>query len=158
YTFNVQPSGSTPPPPVIGTPLTLDSVVSQAISVAGERDVYTFTLAQPARLYFDTLTSTSTILWSLAGPAGAAVRNRPFNASDGATLSANPVLALPAGAYALTVAGSGSSTGAYQFRLWDLASAVAITPGTAFSGSLGPANETDLYRFAATAGDRFFFD
>ena len=35
---------------------------------------------------------------------------------------------------------------------------MALTPGTPVSGELNPANETDLYRFTAAAGDRFYFD
>ena len=52
----------------------------------------------------------------------------------------------------------GDQTGAYSFRLWDLAQATPLTPGTPVSGTLSPANETDLYRFTAAAGDRFSFD
>src|SRR5262249_58508605 len=58
----------------------------------------------------------------------------------------------------LTVDATGDQTGAYAFRLWDLAQATALAPGTPVSGSLSPANETDLYRFSANAGDRFLFD
>src|SRR5947207_8324215 len=54
--------------------------------------------------------------------------------------------------------GVGDATGAYQFRLLDLASATALTPGTPVNGTLDPATETDLYRFTAAAGDQFFFD
>ena len=77
-----------------------------------------------------------------------------------------------AGDYTLTVTGGSllqnnvlgleqgppGETGPYQFRLSDLAAATALTPGTPVSGSLDPANETDLYRFTAAAGDRFYFD
>src|SRR4030095_4835752 len=40
----------------------------------------------------------------------------------------------------------------------DLASATAINPGTAVSGTLNPGNASDFYRFDARAGDRFYFD
>src|SRR5262249_20742081 len=53
---------------------------------------------------------------------------------------------------------AGSSTGNYSLRLSELSSATPLTPGTAVSGGLAPANETDFYRFTASAGDRFFFD
>ncbi len=58
----------------------------------------------------------------------------------------------------LTVDGALGATGAYGFRLWDLAQAAPLTPGAPVSGALDPANETDLYRFDAAAADRFFFD
>src|SRR5262249_35060533 len=128
------------------------------IAVAGEQDVYTFTLAAPSQLLFDSLTNNGSLTWTLTGPAGAAVTNRPFNASDTFNNSTNPVLSLPAGNYVLRVQGSGGATGAYSFRLWDLAQATALTPGTPVSADLTPTNETDLYRFSAAAGSQFYFD
>src|SRR5438477_1189237 len=78
--------------------------------------------------------------------------------TDNSTISLHAALQIMAGDYTLTVAASGSTTGNYAFRLWDLAQATPLTPGTPVSGSLSPASETDLYRFDAAAGDRFFFD
>ena len=40
----------------------------------------------------------------------------------------------------------------------DIAQATAITSGTVISGQLNPANETDIYRFNASAGDQYYFD
>ena len=79
-------------------------------------------------MYFDSLTNNSNLNWTLVGPAGTAVSNRSFSGSDGLNLSGNPVLNLVAGTYQLTVAASGSTTGAYQFRLWDLAGRVVRHP------------------------------
>ena len=90
-------------------------------------------------------------------PGGTAVSNRSFTGSDGFFGPSNPVLSLPAGAYTLTVAGSGQATGAYSFRLPDLAAGATVTPGTAVSGTLSPANSTDIYRFTASAGDSYYF-
>src|SRR5262249_56366487 len=107
--------------------------------------------------YFDALTNNANLNWTLAGPTGTVVSARPFTSSDGFNFSSTPALNLVAGDYVLTIAGQGTTTGAYSFRLWDLAQATALTPGTPVSSDLSPANETDLYRFAANAGDRFFF-
>jgi RHS repeat-associated protein len=63
---------------------------------------------------------------------------------------------LPAGSYTLTVFGSGQTTGAYSFRLLDLAQA-AVIPDTTVSGTLSPANSTDAYQFHANAGDKYYF-
>ena len=60
--------------------------------------------------------------------------------------------------YTLTVDGQGDAAGAYEFRLLDLAVGAALPPGTPVGGSLAPANETDVYRFTAAAGDQFYFD
>src|SRR5262249_54078569 len=91
------------------------------------------------------------------GPAGTAVAGRSFTASDSGSI-ANPVLSLVAGDYTLTVQATGGVTGAYQLRLSDLRQAAALTPGRLVVGDLAPANETDLYRFDAAAGQKFFFD
>src|SRR5262249_32247655 len=118
---------------------------------------YAFTLPSASLLYFDALTSNFQLNWTLTGPAGNAVFLRSFNQSDATSTSANPVLNLVAGDYTLTI-GAGGTTAPYSFRLFDLGQATPITPGTPVSGSLSPANETDLYRFDASAGDRFYFD
>src|SRR5207253_10817195 len=100
----------------------------------------------PATLYFDSLINDSNNLnWSLNGPGGAVVSGRSFCGSLSRAIS-DPQLRLPAGSYTLTVDASGDAVGAYSFRLLDLAGATTITPGTPFSGSLSPGNETDLFK------------
>src|SRR5262249_24886268 len=161
YAFTVQPQGNVPPPaPPPSTPYALGSLVSDSLAAAGEQDRYSFTLSSASLLYFDALTNDANLTWSLAGPAGTAVSNRFFTQSDGRDVPffINPVLNLPAGDYPLTVQATGGFTGAYQFRLWDLRQASALTPGSVVGGSLAPANETDLYRFDAAAGQQFYFD
>jgi small nuclear ribonucleoprotein (snRNP)-like protein/putative NADH-flavin reductase len=150
YAFNVQPVADG------NSTLTIGATVSGTIDETGERDHYNFTLAAATRLAFDSFTNNSNINWSLVGPAGLFVDQRLFTSSD--SFDGNPLLNLPAGNYTLTVDGVGDATGPYQFRLLDLASATAITPGTAISGTLDPATETDLYSFTAAAGDQFSFD
>src|SRR5262245_65587937 len=39
-----------------------------------------------------------------------------------------------------------------------MSQASSLLPGTPVSGDWNPGNETDLYRFSASAGDRFYFD
>lgn len=155
YSLNVQFDGNVAPI-FSGTPLILGSTVNGNLTTAGQQDHYIFTLAANAQLYFDSLTNNSNIQWSLSGPIGTAVSNRSFTASDDGTVS-NPALELPAGNYILTVSGSGQSTGAYWFRLSDLSTATVLTPGTPVSGSLAPANSTNLYQFQAAAGQPFYF-
>src|SRR5205085_11857624 len=127
------------------------------ISPTGEQDNYTFTLANPATLYFDSLTNDNRLRRRLIRTAGTHISNRNFNQSDSVDIS-DPQLRLPAGSYTLTVDGVGDEVTPYSFRLLDLATATPITPGTPFSGTLNPANETDAVKFTANAGDQFYFD
>ncbi|WP_164103003.1 RHS repeat-associated core domain-containing protein [Candidatus Laterigemmans baculatus] len=158
YTFNIQPLGNVPPIPFAGDPLQLDTSTANAIVNAGEQDRYTFTLASAAQLYFDTLTDRGDLTWTLQGPSGTIVDQRPLNQADSWWGLGDPMLKLVSGSYLLTVEGSGDATGDYEFRLRDLEEAPLLVPGTPIHGSLTPANESDLFQFAATSGDRFFFD
>jgi RHS repeat-associated protein len=158
YTFNVLPQGNVPPTPVVGVSLVLGQLTAGAVSVSGEKDVYTFALPSDSHLYFDSQTNNLNLRWTLVGPAGTAVNARQFSRSDAGDETGDSVFRLPAGDYALTVDGSGTSTGSYQFKLHDLAASPALTPGTPVAAELNPANETDLYQFTAAAGDRFYFD
>jgi hypothetical protein len=70
--------------------------VSGTIAVPGEQDRYSFTLNCDAKLYFDSRSGSSSINWSLDGPAGTVVSARSFAASDGIDVG-NLVLNLVAG-------------------------------------------------------------
>src|SRR5207244_4487346 len=101
------------------------------------------------------LTNNPQLHWSLDGPIGNLVNNRSFTLD--AQNIGNPVLALSAGDYTLSVSANGDTTGGYQFRLFDLATANSIAPGTPVSDTLNPANATKAYQFTlATAGEYFF--
>ncbi|TAK52487.1 MAG: LEPR-XLL domain-containing protein, partial [Gammaproteobacteria bacterium] len=134
------------------------ATVSGSLDLAGETDQYTFTLDEPARIVFDSLTNRVDLAWSLTGPDGAAVAVRSFSASDSAEAPESPVLELAAGQYSLTVDGTADATGDYSFRLLDLAKAAELPEGVAQAETLEAGNETRVYRFDANAGDRFFID
>src|SRR5205807_1214853 len=105
---------------------------------------------------FDSLTNNANLQWSMSGPAGAVVSNFAFNASDNALN--NPVLALTAGDYILTVAAASQVTGSYSFRLSDLASASPFSLNAQVGGKLDPASSTNLHQFSAKAGDALYFE
>jgi len=88
------------------------------------------------------------------------VSARSFTASDSLEFGtgATPVLDLVAGDYTLMVDAPADQTSPYAFRLFDLSQATSYTPGTVTEATLSPSRETDLYRFEATAGERFYFD
>jgi len=66
-------------------------------------------------------------------------------------------LDLSAGTYSVTVNAVADATGSYSFRLINADQATPIVAGTAVTGTLDPANQTNVYQFTANAGDRFYF-
>src|SRR6185503_3273717 len=142
--------------------LALDATISEAIEQPGQRDRYTFTLEDSKQLVFDALTNDFALRWALSGPRGFVVDGRSFNGSDGTAFASSPVLDLVAGTYTLTIARDQSQTGAYSFRLLDVAAAPAFTPGTPVNGGFGgaqqaPGNGTNIHRFNVVAGEQFTF-
>ena len=153
YAFTLQPDGNAPISPLTGAPLTIGAVISGTLATNSATTNYVFTLATPARLYFDVLTNAG-FSWSLTGPQGVVVNNRYFLSSDSTDIS-DPLLPLPAGTYQLAVTGS---AGDYLFELLDFASATAMTPGVVVSNTLAPADRTVFYQFSGTAGQQFYFN
>lgn len=137
-------------------PLALDATIAGEITTPGQAHRYAFTLAAERRVYFDALTSSSNLRWSLSGPTGEIVNELPLTSSD--ALSAFAVRTLPAGAYVLTLDASGDAVGPFSFRLLDLANAAPLNFAAETTGRLEPFAKTDLYQFTAAAGDRFTFD
>jgi hypothetical protein len=157
YSIDVRFEGNTPPPGLSGSSLTMNAVQSGDLATAGQVDSYIFTLSDRTLFYFDALTNDGNIRWDLRGPRGVEVTNQRFTSSDSFNTN-DPVQEFIAGDYQLDIYAPSGTPGEYSFRVVDLESANSITPGTAFSGELGPGNETELYRFDAVAGERFLFD
>ncbi|MBL8533517.1 MAG: putative Ig domain-containing protein, partial [Betaproteobacteria bacterium] len=133
--------------------LALGQTVSSNLGAANEIDRYTFTLDAPALLAFDSLVNLDNVRWSLTGPQGTLVSGRTLSNAD--SYEANPVVSAPAGTYVLQITGAAA---AYSFRVLDLGTATEIVSGALVEGTLQPANETELYRFEADAGDLVYFD
>ena len=151
YSFNVQKVTDEQ------YPLTVGDTVNGSVAHVGQRDFYSFSLGEAKQLYFDAL-STSNVNWSLVGPRGAVVSGRNFTSTDSASFGGSAIYDLVAGYYTLVIDGNADMVGDYSFRVLDIAQATTLTPGTDVSGQLSPANETDLYQFNVTAGERFYFD
>jgi hypothetical protein len=133
--------------------------IQGTIDVPGETDSYVFTVDQPKKVYFDSQTPNPGLTWSLSGPDGAKVTDRSLASSDSAGAGAtSPILGLVSGDYTLSVSGMADVTGAYKFRLMDLANATPIQPAADISGQLAPGSATNLYSFTGTAGDHLFLD
>ncbi|MDO9047917.1 MAG: LEPR-XLL domain-containing protein [Methylobacter sp.] len=151
YSFNVQKVTDDQ------STLSLGSTVNGSIAHAGQRDFYSFSLSESKQLYFDAL-SNSNVNWTLTDPRGAVVSGRNFTSTDAGSLGGSAIYDLIAGDYTLIIDGNTDMVGNYSFRVLDIAQATALTPGTTVSSQLSPANETDLYQFNVTAGERFYFD
>ena len=135
------------------------TTISGSLDAPGETDRYNFTLDSDRFVYFDSLTNNAGIRWTLDGPRGAVVTNRPLSQSDSfESLDGAQVMALVAGDYRLSVDGNADATGTYAFRLLDPTDAQPLVPGAPVTTTLDPANSTTVFSFAASRGDRFFFD
>ncbi|MBM3523459.1 MAG: hypothetical protein FJX57_10925, partial [Alphaproteobacteria bacterium] len=152
YTFNLQKVTDE------AAAYTLGTKIDSTIAHVGQVDRYTFSLAADAFLYFDQLTYTSQLNWSLTGPRGT-IESRHFQQTDSYNRGAEAVAFFAAaGDYTLVIDGSDDFTGNYAFRLLDLSTATTITPGISTSGTLSPGNETDLFKFVAPAGQEIYID
>jgi large repetitive protein len=95
----------------------------------------------------DALLAQRAFIWSLSGPAGIEVDSRTLSDDGSYTYgSTSQLLRLIPGAYTLTVSGSSDEVGDYAFRLLNVSDTSTLTPGALQSGSLNPANRTDVYR------------
>ncbi|MHC5537390.1 Ig-like domain-containing protein [Singulisphaera rosea] len=145
-TFNVRPVTD------VTASLTLGTPVSSSIAIPNQQRIYTFTLASPTRLWFDSQVSSSNLSWSLSTSQWTIISNARFSWDD------RNLGLLPAATYTLTVAGNGDVTGDFRFNLVDLAAATPITLGSSVTGSLSPASSSAFYRFSGTAGSSVYVD
>lgn len=124
------------------------------INTPGQADHYTFTGTAGQQLYLDGITG-SNLLAVLTAPSGSA---------DGVSYSYlysdnGPFTLAESGTFTLTVSGNtGPTTGAYSFRLADVASAQALAFNTPAGGTLTPGTSTQLYAVSGTAGQTVFFN
>jgi hypothetical protein len=128
----------------------LGAVVAGSIT-AGLRLTNTFTAPAGTLVYFDNLDrTTSAVVVELRDPANAQVF------FIGTTADSGPYFLSRSGTYSLIIGGANqNSSGAYRFRLFDLAStAASLTLNNQVKATLTPAWKTDVYTFTGTAGQR----
>ncbi|MBI4937393.1 MAG: hypothetical protein HY846_04120, partial [Nitrosomonadales bacterium] len=134
--------------------ITLGNTVAGSLATTAEIDRFRLILADNRTICFDNLnTNYSLCQWSLVGPQGTVSAGRTIGASDSAEGAA--IYTLGPGEYTFSLY---SGSGSYSFRVLDLTASTQITPGTAASGTLNPANSTQAYKLDVTAGDRYYFD
>ncbi len=137
--------------------------IDDSIGTAGEVDTYTFEAQAGQRVYFDALDSDGVAVWSLADPSGTQVFTHAL------VSSVDPGLYVVdrTGTYTISVQGSGDRTGAYGFKVWDVAELeISIAIGDTVSdgvpvagaGNIESAGGQDIYLFDGQAGQRVYFD
>ncbi len=138
-------------------------MIEGEIGVQGEKDCYEFTVEESRRVVFDSLTNRSDLNWTLTGPDGeVVVAARAFSDSDASSSNAS-AYELKAGKYTITIDGKEDALGAYALRIIDATAAVPLQDGRfdfgiPREGSLERGNDTAVYSFRATAGDKFFME
>ena len=125
--------------------------IDGTISVQGEQDQFEFSVEEQRRVVFDSLTNRSDLNWKLEGPNGQIGSDR-FSDTN------SPAYALDPGKYKITVDADSDALGDYSLRIIDADAAADMTPGHDVNGTLNSGNKTAVYRFSATAGNKFFFD
>ncbi|NER35197.1 MAG: DUF4114 domain-containing protein [Oscillatoria sp. SIO1A7] len=143
-------------PETITVPYTIGDVIDSSIDEKGERDIYSFQGTPGQQLWFDSLTSTSSINARLYSPTGKDIWGWRGQGVNGDRL---PTILDEAGTYRLVVDGSNATTGAYSFRLLDLAAATETFTGQPIAGDFGSTGrETHIYYFDASEGQYLYFD
>ncbi|HEX4878947.1 MAG TPA: LEPR-XLL domain-containing protein, partial [Limnobacter sp.] len=129
--------------------------IQGSIDVQGEQDVYQFTVEEPRRVVFDSLTSRNDLNWRLDGPNGQ-VTARTFSATD--WYASTTAFELEPGTYQITADGTQDALGAYALRIIDAEAATPLTLNEPVQGQLPNGNETAVYKFQAQAKQRLYFD
>jgi hypothetical protein len=133
------------------------------IESTGGQDIYLFDAQAGQRVYFDALDSDGVAVWSLIDPSG---RQLFYHGLDTSTDPGRFAME-ESGTYSILVHGSGDSTGAYRFKIWDAAAQeITIAVGdtvsngvpTVGAGNIESAGGQDIYLFEGQVGQRVFFD
>ena len=132
--------------------------IAGEITQPGEQDTYSIAIAEPTRVFFDSMTDVD-LTWRLQGPDGTDLKSA-FNRNDGYYAGYSSERSLPLaqdlvrGTYTLTVEGVGSTTGDYELRLRDLDAEVqVVTSGETVNGTLPSGKETAVYAIDGKAGE-----
>jgi RHS repeat-associated protein len=140
------------------TPLAFDQLTQADFTAPIQDIVYTFQGSAGQRLFLDQLnansSSSTAFSASLVGPS------KGLNLlPQGITFDSSRLIVLPeSGEYRLTLPHRGATPEIVRFRLLNLDTAPLITLGSPQQGTISLAEEADLFRFEATAGQRLTLD
>lgn len=125
------------------TSLILGTTVNSNIGTPGEEDFYVFEGTAGQRLYFDGITGNFSV--QFLSPSGQSLF---FNNTDN---DQAPFSLIESGTYRLRIDGSGATTGNYDFRLFDTATAPTLNFGVTNEGTLNPGTTSQLFKFQGSA-------
>lgn len=134
-------------------PMTVGSVVSDRIDTFGQRIRYTFSMTRPGLVLFDNLDDRLQLNLTLQGPLAT-----PFFNSDVryAEAESRQLKALPPGDYVATIFEPVGQTNSFRFRFLDAVDAPTMTPGEPVTVTFAESRSSEILRFSARAGDRFY--
>jgi len=129
--------------------LTFAATVSGTLDEPGEEDRFTFTGSVGQRILYDALQSDyENLTASVVTPSGGSLFSGNSDSDQGMfTLTES-------GTHTLVQKAPSDFTGAYSFRLLDLAAGSLVTYGTTVSNQLIPQVSAQLYRISGVAGQR----
>jgi len=159
--FAVTKRGTTPPVDLTGQSIVPGETLSGVLTGADEVDRYVFTLTEPGRLTFDSLSNQSGAAFRLFDAVGQitddwVLSNGPQTAvSRRDVVNDDPALELAAGTYLLEIAARRADAGSYAFRLVDHGAAPVLTDGVATEQLLSPGNGSIVFGLDVTAGERW---
>lgn len=157
YDFSLEWLDAVPetPPTPSGVPLSLNTVTAVDLNGPAHEFHYSFNLTQDSVLFFDSLVGRSDVRWTLSGPGGAILENKPFTPLDAP--NDDDVWSLPAGSYRLQITKEPTATGNVTFKVVNLLSSTVplLASAVPAHGALPSGNQAVIYAIDAAAGDRF---
>ena len=150
-------------PDEITAPMELGSLDSPKsvygeITEKGERDIYTFDGVVGQRILFDRLFLNTTYYNShsinIVNPSGQSIWSRSLYSGD----DTRPIILPESGLYQVKIDATGENTGTYSFNILDFDLATNIDLDTKYTQTFEPGQESHIYQFDGTAGQRLFVD
>ncbi|MEY8840364.1 LamG domain-containing protein, partial [Cribrihabitans sp. XS_ASV171] len=133
-------------------------VFKNRIETAGEVHVYSFSLDEDQRIYWDTMGNRGDIRAELRGPNGLNI-SRTLNATGANFNGGNYSFEAPAGDYTLTVRADAATKAAYALRLLQFGDAELIdADGTDVIGAIPAGRASAAFAFDVTEGEQILVD
>ena len=140
-------------PEDLSTPISLDTIVTGEITVAGQTNSYQFSGSAGQRIVLDGLSGDMNqyVFW-LVDPDGVQVFYESY------TLDHNPVTLTKTGSYTLFFDAYNSETPSYSFRVVDLGNATPLTFDAVITDTLDQPLGSRWYRFSTLSAVNLYLD